>query len=69
MSIKIKNIGTYLPQTSISNKETAKYNGYDENFLNNKIGFKKLLRKQEDETLIDFCVKAYENLKRKGKNF
>ena len=68
MSINIKNVGVYLPEKKILNLKTAKDNEYDENFINNKIGFRKLLRKEKNETLVDFCIKAYENLKRKRKN-
>lgn len=62
--IKISNIGMYLPTKKIINTDTAKKYGYDEKFVENKIGFKTLLRKSDKETLIDFCIKAYEDLKR-----
>ncbi len=63
-SVKIKGIGCYLPRESISNIDTARKNGYDENFVEKKIGFKSLLRKKSNDTVVDFCIKAYENLRR-----
>ena len=67
-SVKIKGIGYYLPTDKISNIDTAKKNGYDENFVEKKIGFKSLLRKKTDDTVEAFCMKAYENLKRYYRN-
>ncbi len=66
-NIRIKDVGIYLPTKKITNIDTAKKYGYDEKFIENKIGFKTLLRKDDKENLIDFCMRAYENLKRKDK--
>ena len=67
-NVKIKAIGYYLPTDKIANIDTAKKNGYDENFVEKKIGFKNLLRKKTNDTVEGFCIKAYENLKRYYRN-
>ena len=65
-NIRIRNIGKYFPNKKIINIDTARKYGYDEKFVENKIGFKTLLRKEDKETLIDFCLNAFEDLKRKN---
>lgn len=64
-TIFFKGIGTYFPKKYICNTDTAMKHGYDEKFVKEKIGFKKLLRKDESETVVDFCINAFNDLKSK----
>jgi len=64
-SIKIPAIGTYLPVDRQLNSKKAEKFGYDSNFLNNKLGFTSVALKGKEETTLDMCVKAFENLKQK----
>lgn len=63
--VKIEAIGTYFPDNYIYNHDTATKNGYDVEFLKNKIGFEKLLRKSEKEDVVQFCINAFKSLKEK----
>lgn len=65
--MKIISIGHYVPEKRISNYEIANKIGYDMKFVKNKIGFTKLSRKNDDESLTDMCLKAFDCLKQKQK--
>lgn len=64
-NVHIAGIGTYFPKEYIYNYDIANKYGYDISFLKNKIGFEKLLRKAKGETVVDFCLNAFNDLKKK----
>lgn len=63
--IAITQIGTYLPDTRISNLELLDKFDVDESFVTNKIGVVQRSRKAPEEKASDMCAAAYENLKLK----
>lgn len=60
--IGIEQVGVYLPKNRISNYDRKEQFGIDNNFIENKIGFKSFAVKDVKEETSDLCVKAYENL-------
>ncbi|WP_417372061.1 ketoacyl-ACP synthase III [Gelidibacter japonicus] len=60
--IGIKNIGTYIPETRVSNFDRKEEFGIDDSFIVDKIGIQSVAKKAEDEETSDLCVKAFQNL-------
>lgn len=63
--VKIIAIGTYIAKNIQSNYNKSKRFGYDDNFLENKLGFKSISVRNEDETTLDMCLSAFEDLRKK----
>lgn len=64
-SIKMVQVGTYLPTTIRSNDLKAKGFGYDEHFLHEKLGFASIAVKAEEETTLSMCLQAFNDLQEK----
>lgn len=60
---KIVSIGTYIPNNREQNYDKVIKFGYDESFLIKKLGFIEIAKKDEDDTTLNMCLKAYQNLK------
>lgn len=60
--VRIHAIGTYIPDRRESNAERAKDVGFDEDFLENKLGVLSRSAKEPHETTSDLCIKAFEDL-------
>ena len=65
--IGIYQIGSYVPETCIDSLELCKFFNKEPKFINDKIGFKKLPRKNPEVDTSDMCVAAFESLKLKTK--
>lgn len=63
--IGIKDIASYIPENRISNYDRKDLFQITDNFIENKLGVRKIAVKRDDEETSDLCVKAYENLLRK----
>lgn len=63
--IGIKEIASYIPEHRISNYERKDLFKIDDNFIEHKLGVKKIALKGDNEETSDLCLKAYENLLRK----
>ncbi|WDF02039.1 ketoacyl-ACP synthase III [Shouchella hunanensis] len=63
--LKIASIGTYLPSKRVDNKAKAEKYGYAKTFVDRKLGFKSIAKKTKEETVIEMCLKAYDNLTKK----
>ncbi|EAI4098329.1 ketoacyl-ACP synthase III [Campylobacter jejuni] len=61
----IREIGIYIPEKKISNYTKIKDFNIDEYFIKEKIGFETLSIKHDQETVLDLCLKAFTNLKKK----
>src|SRR5258708_2479302 len=57
--IGIADIASYVPETSISNLERAAAAGKTREFIEGKIGFRRVTCKRPQEETSDLCVKAY----------
>lgn len=64
-TVGILAIGTYVPQSYLSNLDKINLFEIDESFLENKIGTIKVSRKSDDQETSDLCVKAFEDLQTK----
>lgn len=60
--IGITDIASYVPSGSLSNLERAAAAGKTREFIEDKVGFRRVTRKTADEETSDFCVKAFEAL-------
>lgn len=60
--IGIQEIGVYLPSKTIDVHSQGQHLNTEQKFIDDKLGFKNLLSKEESEESSDLCVKAYENL-------
>jgi 3-oxoacyl-[acyl-carrier-protein] synthase-3 len=65
MQIGIKEIASYIPEGRISNYDRKDLFKIDDNFIENKLGVKKIALKGDNEGTTDLCLKAYENLLKK----
>lgn len=65
MKIGIKNIGFHLPSQYQSNYDYREKFEVDDHFIENKIGFRKVALKAEEEDTSDLCVRAFEDLRKK----
>jgi len=66
--IGIKNIGIYIPRNKIENKTRVQQFKITEGFIDNKLGIRKVSRKDMDESTSDMCVKSYKDLETKELN-
>ena len=57
--IGIENIGCYIPPGRISNYERKEKFAIDDNFIENKIGIRRVAIKGLEEETSDLCVKAF----------
>jgi 3-oxoacyl-[acyl-carrier-protein] synthase III len=64
--IGIERVATYLPQARRSNHERAAEYGFDTQFIESKIGVDSIAVRGESEDTSDLCVRAFENLARRG---
>lgn len=64
MNIGIKEIGSYIPTNYISITEDL-FDGLDKNFIETKLGFHSVTRKEDSHETSDLCVFAYKNLQKK----
>ena len=64
-NVGILAIGTYVPQSYISNLDKIDLFEIGESFLANKIGTTKGARKSDDQETSDLCVKIFEDLQTK----
>jgi len=64
--IGIKDIGVYIPESYISNRDRKEKFEIDDNFIQNKIGVERVTRKLINEDTSDLCVHAFNTLV--GKN-
>jgi 3-oxoacyl-[acyl-carrier-protein] synthase-3 len=60
--IGIKAISTYLPTGRVSNTTRLEEFGLTEAFLNDRIGFRQLAVKSDDETTLSLAVSAFQKL-------
>lgn len=60
--IGIAKIGTYIPETKLSNLELLEKFEIDENFIRDKIGVVQRARKEPEQKASDLCIKAFEDL-------
>jgi 3-oxoacyl-[acyl-carrier-protein] synthase-3 len=60
--IGIKAIGTYLPSGRVSNLTRLEEFGMTEGSLNERIGFRQVAVKSDDETTLSLAVSAFRNL-------
>lgn len=63
--IGIKLIGTYIPETRLSNLDLLERFETDEDFIRNKIGVIQRARKSPEQKTSDLCIKAFEDLQSK----
>jgi 3-oxoacyl-[acyl-carrier-protein] synthase-3 len=61
--IGIRAIGSYVPESCVSNLERAAEAGKDAAFVTDKIGFQSLARREPAQESSDLCVQAFEDLK------
>jgi 3-oxoacyl-[acyl-carrier-protein] synthase-3 len=62
----INAIAGYLPENTISNLERCHAAGKTESFINNRIGFQRLTRKDVNDDTSDLCVKSFQRLLERG---
>ena len=62
MTIGIKNIQVYLPEKRLKNEELIAQFGFDESFLENKLGIQERRIADEGELCSDLAVKAAEKV-------
>lgn len=62
---KIVAVGCYLPPARRSNYPQAERFGYEPAFIENKLGFTAVAVKDADETTLDMCLRAYQDLRSK----
>ena len=62
--IGIEAIGSYIPEQRISNYDRKEQLGFDDAFIERKIGIQQVAVKAQDEDTSDLCVKAFERLAR-----
>lgn len=60
--IKIAAIGTYIPEGRQSNYPKAKQFGYEDQFIDQKLGFQSIAVKDREETTFDMCYEAVKKL-------
>ncbi|MFN3234499.1 MAG: ketoacyl-ACP synthase III [Gammaproteobacteria bacterium] len=60
--IGIHSIGTYVPQELENNFQKIEKFSVDKKFITEKIGFKNLAKKQQNETSSDLATQAFHNL-------
>jgi 3-oxoacyl-[acyl-carrier-protein] synthase-3 len=65
--IGIENIGCYIPEGRISNYERKEKFDIDDNFIENKIGIRRVALKGPGEDTSDLCVKAFAALEARAK--
>ncbi|WP_303722853.1 3-oxoacyl-ACP synthase III family protein [Malonomonas rubra] len=65
--IGIEDIGYFIPDGRISNYERKEQFSIDDNFIENKIGIKRISQKSSSEETSDLCVKAFEALEARSK--
>jgi len=63
----IKDIGVFIPENRISNHGKKSQFGFDDQFLDEKIGVYTTSLKDEGDGAADLCVKAFEALERKAR--
>ena len=63
--IGIKNIGVYIPEIKENNLDRLEKFDIGKDFIEKKIGVRRLSRKNPDETTSDLCVKAFKALEAK----
>lgn len=61
----IKTVVSYIPDQSVSNYDRKAKFDIDDNFIENKIGIRKISQKHPDEKASDLCVKVFEKLAEK----
>ena len=61
--IGIRAIGSYIPDTCVSNLDRAGEAGKDATFITDKIGFQCLARREPSQDSSDLCVEAFADLK------
>lgn len=57
--IGIQDIGYYIPEGRISNYERKAKFSIDDNFIENKIGVRRISQRSAEENTSDLCVKAF----------
>lgn len=60
--MRIVAVGKYIPEKRVSNYKKAEGFGRKDSFIDKKIGFRQLSVADKDETILDMCMKAYEDL-------
>jgi 3-oxoacyl-[acyl-carrier-protein] synthase III len=58
----IENVGSYVPETRISNYERKAQFAIDDHFIEEKIGVHRVSRKSPEEETSDLCLSAYADL-------
>lgn len=58
----IKTVVSYIPEQSVSNYDRKEKFGIDDNFIENKIGIRKISKKESNEKASDLCVRVFEKL-------
>lgn len=61
----IEEIGSYIPEKTISNIARGQLYGVEQAFIEDKIGVRRITVKDNDEDTSDLCVKAFESLSKK----
>ncbi|MBC2693799.1 MAG: ketoacyl-ACP synthase III [Desulfobacteraceae bacterium] len=64
--IGIRAVASYLPQNRINNLDRQKVFEFEDEFLEKKIGFLSISRKNADEDTSDMCCAAFDQLVRNG---
>ncbi len=64
--IGITEIGTYLPKKRIETADLVSNFGVDESFIETKTGFSQLSRKGSEETVVDMCEQAFNDLQERS---
>lgn len=64
--IGVEEIGYYIPAGRVSNYERKVKFAIDDNFIENKIGIRRISLKGAEEETSDLCVKAFEDLESRG---
>jgi 3-oxoacyl-[acyl-carrier-protein] synthase-3 len=67
--IGIKNIGNYIPENKIDNTTRLRQFGITKDFIENKLGIRRLSRKDSTESTSDLCVKSFQDLEVKETGF
>lgn len=67
--IGLKKIGKYIPENKIDNTTRLKQYGITKTFIENKLGIRRLSRKDVTESTSDLCIKSYEDLENKEIGF
>jgi 3-oxoacyl-[acyl-carrier-protein] synthase-3 len=61
----IEEIASYIPEKRVSNYDLKEKFEFDDSFIEQKIGVKKVSVKEKIDETSDLCVKAYRNLEKK----